>query len=77
MVGIYPQQTRFGLDFLRPFVSYVREFLRTVRAKEIALRVASMSRGAAGKLLEALKTNGNFCNMTRYEIGGNASQFFV
>jgi hypothetical protein len=24
-----------------------------------------MSRGAAGKFLEALKTNGNFCDMTR------------
>jgi hypothetical protein len=37
--------------------------------------VASMSRGAAGKVWEALKTNGNFCDMTRHEIGENASQF--
>jgi hypothetical protein len=35
--------------------------------------VASMSRGAAGNLWEALKTNGNFCNMTQHEIDGNAS----
>jgi hypothetical protein len=35
--------------------------------------VASMSRGAAGKNWEALKTNGNFCDMTRHEIDGNAS----
>jgi hypothetical protein len=35
--------------------------------------VASMSRGAAGNNLEALKTNGNFCDMTRHGIFENAS----
>ncbi len=42
-----------------------------------ANHVASMSRGAAGKLWEALKTNGNFCDMTQHEIGENASQFVL
>jgi hypothetical protein len=40
-----------------------------------AIHVASMSRGAAGKNWETLKTNGNFCDMTRHEIAENASQF--
>src|SRR6266436_6120702 len=34
-----------------------------------------MSRGAAGKKWEALKTNGNFCDMTRHEIAQNVLQF--
>jgi hypothetical protein len=38
-----------------------------------AFHVASMSRGAAGKVLEALKTNGNFCDMMRHGIAENAS----
>jgi len=40
-----------------------------------AIHVASMSRGAAGKDWEALKTNGNFCDMTRHGIAENVSQF--
>ncbi len=34
-----------------------------------------MSRGAAGKLWEPLKTNGNFCDITRHGIRESASQF--
>ena len=34
-----------------------------------------MSRGAAGNVWEALKTNGNFCDTTRHGIRENASQF--
>jgi hypothetical protein len=37
--------------------------------------VASMSRGAAGKIWEALKTNGNFCDMTRHGIRETALHF--
>jgi hypothetical protein len=47
----------------------LRSFLR----QHAAFHVASMSRGAAGKVLEALKTNGNFCDMMRHEIDENAS----
>jgi hypothetical protein len=34
-----------------------------------------MSRGAAGKNWEALKINGNFCDITQHGIRENASQF--
>jgi hypothetical protein len=44
-------------------------------SKDAKNHVASMSRGAAGKDWEALKTNGNFCDMTRHEIAENVSQF--
>jgi hypothetical protein len=37
--------------------------------------VASMSRGAAGNVWEALKTNGDFCDMTRHGICENTSQY--
>jgi len=37
--------------------------------------VASMSRGVAGKVWEALKTKGNFWDTTRHGIRENASQF--
>jgi hypothetical protein len=37
-----------------------------------ASRAPIMSRGAAGNFWEALKTNGNFCDMTRHGILENA-----
>jgi hypothetical protein len=49
--------------------------LGTLNGDGEAIHVASMSRGAAGKDWEALKTNGNFCDMTRHEIAENVSQF--
>ena len=48
-------------------------FLRVEAQRFLVFHVASMSRGAAGKLLEALKTNGNFCDMKQHGIGENAS----
>jgi hypothetical protein len=40
-----------------------------------AIHVASMSRGAAGNIWEALKTNGNFCDMMRHGILEKALRF--
>jgi hypothetical protein len=37
-----------------------------------ASRAPTMSRGAAGNFWEALKTNGNLCDMTRHGIFENA-----
>ena len=51
--------------------------LRVEGPRFLSFHVASMSRGAAGKIWEALKTNGNFCDMTRHGIRENASQFVL
>jgi predicted component of type VI protein secretion system len=72
----------FRLLFLMADLKVTRSTSRVTRTRLSAqyekgnfpFHVASMSRGVSCNVLEALKTHGNFCDMTRHEIDGKASQ---
>jgi hypothetical protein len=64
---------RTSLFSFRIFASFCALCSGPSCTKDTAFHVASLSRGAADNNLEALKTNGNFCDMTRHGIFENAS----